>query len=438
MTEPGKNAPGLKGFPTPDAADDLEGYLLLYFSDKRWAQFALGALKNLEVGYNWYKSGELDVDEAAEAFRLINQQAPYNKLPSCSLPSGQPLMRINPANGHIQGVDDDGNWADDASLPPPAPRDEPTPDEIRCLGSANTAYALSVLYESLSDSFNAGLSTAEAVTAFVTTVGTALAAEFFPPAAALIAIGGLLFEVVYAVVAFVGADVWDANFTDALVCMLYGCSSVDGDNVVTYDFQCVIDALAAQTNVFDLSFTQLRLFGQLYYILNFIGSQGLDYSSGATAVTSADCTGCGGWCYRFDADHQLGDWEALHWSTEPGLPTYVDGEWHSALSIGGGHTVSYVHIRWVLDTPTTIFDGGILNLHNSCVGGGQGIYVNGDGSIFSGTLAWSPGGSWAFSGTVDSIDILVFCVDAGTPDIWFDALQFSGADGDNPFGDTNC
>lgn len=323
MTEPGKNAPGLKGFPTPNEAADVTAYLLLYFQDETWAQYALGALKVLTVAYNWYESGDLDVDEAAEAFRLIVQQAPLNKLPSCSLPTGEPLMRIDPETGHIQDVDGDGNWQDDADLPPTPARPHSTPVDMRCLAAANAANALQILYESLSDSWNSGLSTAEAITAFITAVGEAIAVEFFPPAAALIAIGGLLFQVVYQVVAFVGADVWTGDFTAQLQCYLFDCASVDDADVVTFDFQCVIDKLAKQTNVFDLSFTQLRLFGQLYYILNFIGVDGLNFAGSATAITTADCTSCGctGTSVEFgDSDAGF----ALHgWGAFAGVGTYM-------------------------------------------------------------------------------------------------------------------
>ncbi len=80
MTEAGKFAPGLKGFPTPDTASGESSYLLFLFPDKKWSQWILGATKPLEAEYNWYLSGEMTTDEAAEAFRLINQQAPYNLL----------------------------------------------------------------------------------------------------------------------------------------------------------------------------------------------------------------------------------------------------------------------------------------------------------------------------------------------------------------------
>jgi len=81
MTDPGKNALGLTGFPTPDLAADTPAYLLFLFNDPTWSQWLLGALENLVYEYNWYKSGNLETWEASEAFRLIIQQAPLNLLP---------------------------------------------------------------------------------------------------------------------------------------------------------------------------------------------------------------------------------------------------------------------------------------------------------------------------------------------------------------------
>jgi len=292
MTEPAKNAQGLKGFPTPNTATGEFTYLLFYLDDPLWAQYILGAIRTLESEYNWYQAGDLMPDEASEAFRLINQAAPTNKLPVCSLPTGEPLMRVNPTTGHIQSVDADSNWEDNPDIPPTPERPSGAPDDQRCDAAANTANALEILYENLTDSWSHGLTVAEAITAFVVAVGETIAAAFFPPAAALIAALGLIFEAVYATIEFVGADVWTTDFTDVLRCYLYDCSSVDA-NVVTYDFQCIIDKLVAHTDAAGLSDTQLRLFGQLYYILNFIGVDGLNYAGAATTITGADCSDCG-------------------------------------------------------------------------------------------------------------------------------------------------
>jgi len=78
MSELGKHAPGLVGFPTPDAAVGTPAYLLFLFDDPTWGQWLLGALTALVSEYSWYKSGGLETWEASELFRLIVQQAPYN------------------------------------------------------------------------------------------------------------------------------------------------------------------------------------------------------------------------------------------------------------------------------------------------------------------------------------------------------------------------
>lgn len=306
MPDIGKFAQGLRGFPTPNNAGGSAGYLLFRFLDKEYAQYLLGAAKALEYAYNWYESGELSVDEAAELFTLINTDAPYEKLPTCSLPSGEELMRIEPDTGHIQNVDADGNWQNNPDIPSTPERPHASPEEERCLAAANTANALKILYENLSDSFSSGLSTAEAATALEVAIGETIAAAFFPPAVALVGAAGLIMGVIYAVVAFVSADVWTDDFTAVLQCYLFECASADAD-VVTYDFQCILDKLAGQTNVFDLTFTQLRLFGQLYYLLQMIGVDGLNYSGSATAITDATCD-CG-WCVAYSEVDGWGDWE---------------------------------------------------------------------------------------------------------------------------------
>jgi len=431
MTEPGKNAPGLKGFPTPNEAAETASYLLLYFQDKEWAQYALGALKALTVGYNWYKSGDLDVDEAAEAFRLIVQDAPYNHLPSCSLPSGEPLMRIDPETGHIQNIDDAGNWQDDPSIPPTPSRPHATPEEMRCLAAANAANALKILYENLTDSFTGGLTAAAAAVNLVAGIGEAIALEFFPPAAALIAIGQLLFDVVYATVEFVTADVWDEAFTGHLQCYLFECSSVRDADVVTFDWHCVINSLAAQTDAFDLTATQIRLFGQLYYLLSYIGSDGLNYAGSATAIETADCSECGGvWCYNFQDASRLGDWIAEPFV--PGAePTYHDGAWYSTLS---GSTAC-LFISWIFMSSVTLTDAGLIAVDD---GLNRDIWVNGDGSPFSGTLIWRNGAivGTPFPIAVDRIDVIEVQAFNPTTRI-LSEMQYSGT-GENPFGDDNC
>lgn len=432
MTEIGKHAPGLKGFPTPNTAAGTIAYLLLYFPDQEWAQYALGALRALEAGYNWYEAGDVMPDDAAEAFRVIDEQAPLNKLPSCSLPTGQQLTRIDPATGHIQTVDSDGNWQDDPDIPATPERPPDTPTDQRCLAAENCANALQILYESLSDSFNAGLTEAEAIAALVTAVGAVLGAVFAFPVEALIAVAGVLFSVVYAVVQFITADLWTEDFTNVLVCYLYACSSVAA-NVVTFDFNCVISELAAQTSAESLTGEQLRLFGQLYYLLNWIGVDGLNAAGAATAVTVVNC-GCP-WCYVFD--FSLGE---LGWVPRGGNALYVLDHW-SSITDGGSTLLS---IKLEFDPGDAVVTSVEVQFAADDSSGGacRGVYFNDAASIPMDACTGLPAGSGGLDGTVSYPNSTGYIgIDIDTADHIstnkITKVTVRGT-GTNPFGDDNC
>lgn len=290
MTEPGKHAPGLKGFPTPNTAAGIGAYLLLLFDDPEWSQYALGALKNLTAGYNWYQAGDLTPDEAAEAFRGIVQDAPYN-LRVCGNPDGGRIIRVAP-NGHVQEFDDAGEWVDptgDYAIPPVPERTGGSPQDQICLAAENCANVLQQLYENITDSFNSSLSQAEAQTALALGGAALIGLEFAPITLAIVTFFGWFFGVLYETLAFVGADLWESNFTSALICILQGCA-INTAGVVTFDWDCFQAALSAQVNLFDLTFSQLRLFGQLQYLLGAIGGvDALNQAGATTAITVADC-----------------------------------------------------------------------------------------------------------------------------------------------------
>jgi len=117
-------------------AAGIAGYLLFLFDDKEWAQYILGALEVLQYGYNWYQSGDLSPDEAAEAFRLIVQDAPYN-LRTCPNPAGGKIFRIS-ASGHTEEYSDAGEWTDptgEAAIPPIPAREGGTEADQNCLAA---------------------------------------------------------------------------------------------------------------------------------------------------------------------------------------------------------------------------------------------------------------------------------------------------------------
>lgn len=444
MTFSGKNAPGLTGFPTPDEAAGTNKYLLFYIPDPTWSQYILGATQELTYTWNWYESGTLMPDEAADAFRLIVEQAPTNKLPSCSLPTGEPLMRINPENGKIQDVSDTGNWQDNPLIPSTPARPVAPPADQKCLAAANAANALKILYENLTDSFSGGLSTAEAATAFAVAVGEGIAAAFFPPAAALIAAGGAIFGVLYEIVGFVTADVWDTAFTDVLQCYLYDCATVDA-NVVKFEWHCVIDKMAAQTGILDLTADQIRLFGQIYYMLSYIGDDGLNYAGSATAVPTAVCA-CE-WCYKIDLTIGDGGFSA-------DVGTY-DGGWVEGFVNGAGcdtdATYTYVDIHKLLPAGTynKIFFTIQLTKGVFCSENTNSMYDAATGGTVLQSVAadiQSDGiHPFTWTGTElnpSAIRLVWVCGEqAGTDNpgghIKVLSVQFQGT-GDNPFGMDNC
>lgn len=106
----GKNAVGLKGFPTPNTASGIDAYLLFLFPDETWAQWILGALEPMDTPENYYESGELTTDEAAEQFRLIVEQAPYNLLPESDTVPAPYWDEANGDDADDEAPIDDQHW----------------------------------------------------------------------------------------------------------------------------------------------------------------------------------------------------------------------------------------------------------------------------------------------------------------------------------------
>jgi len=284
--------------------------------------------------YNWYEAGDLSPEEASEAFRVIVQDAPYNER-TCPNPAGGKIFRIN-ASGKTEELGDAGEWQDptgDATIPPIPPREGSDPDII-CLAAKNAANVLQLLYENITDSFNTGLDEAEAATALTLTLVGLIGAEFAPITFALVTFFAIVFSVLYGVLEFVGADLWDEAFTNNLICILRDCASADA-GVVTFDWECFQAALAAQTNVFSLTFEQLRLFGQIEYLLLVIGGIDALNTAGATTAITDDVCDCG--CpenYKTCLDFTLSDY-----GVAAGLGTWVEGEGFvfEDTSDGAGH-----------------------------------------------------------------------------------------------------
>jgi len=262
-----------------------------------------------------------------------------------------------------------------------------------------------------------------------------LGSEFAPITYALVTFFAVVFSVLYGILEFVGADLWDEDFTKALECILLNCAT-NVDGVVTFDWECFNNALAAQVTIVDLTFEQLRLFGQIEYLLLVIGGvDALNTAGATTAITDDDCSFCEAvWCYHFDADNQLGDW-VVHAFGGDTVATYDGTKW---LCTGTPPNTS-IWISWTLGTATVFTDAAILEWTPPVTAGDElDIWANGDGTVFSGTKIWSNGfavGS-PFPITITRLDVTNLHGFATVPRT-LSALQFSGL-GDNPFGVDNC
>lgn len=378
---PGKNFPGQKGFPTPNSTpDDSVRRIFIVPNSDEWLGLLEGAVQVLLDEWRYYDWGEMTPAEAAIAFNSI-VLASYSNVCPPGLPGGGSVIRINPSTGHLeQGVDD--GWASptgDYAVPAITPREGGTPDDQRCLASANAANVLQTLYESITDSIAHGLELAEAYAALVTAFIAAVGWEFAPIAFALAAFFLAVFAVVYEIIQLIGADLWDGTFTDTLKCALLTCSSVDA-GVVTFDWPCVQNTLAAGTDA--LSFDQLRLFNQLNFIIQAVGgADGLNQAGATTAITDADCSGCAGeFCHEwFDI---IGYTDII----TPDTWTYTRRYFISIPNIDVD--ITRIEITWeALPNPGNTDNHNLVEVYNGS--DPYGLIVQDVSAETSGTAAWT-------------------------------------------------
>lgn len=246
----------------------------------------------------------MTVDEAiARMQTMINIY--YAGCTACRTPGGYRIIRINPTTGHIEELGDAGDWQEptgDYYTPPPVAREGGTTEDQICLAASNAVNVLMLAYENVTDSISSELDVEAALEALAALI--IITAPLIAPSI-IFAIGALFlaaFAAFYEFAKFASADVWDADFTKTLVCYFVDCAMNDA-GVVTFDWECVQRKLGAAPNPFDITLEQIRLVGQLSYLVQVIGGvDALNQAGSTTAITSADCSDCAplGWCYRWN------------------------------------------------------------------------------------------------------------------------------------------
>lgn len=338
---------------TPDEipeSDTCRSLLIPASTD--WLAIVSGALTELIKTYNWEQRGAVTVEEAVARMQgMIN--AYYAGCDACTnQPGGARIIRIG-ADGHLEEVGDDGTWqpatGDYAYPPVPAREGGTTPDQI-CLAAKNAENVLHQIYEQMADYFASELTPAEALTALMTwllttfeigagTIVFALAAFILP-----------VLALVWGALSYLTVDLWDENYTKALICTLVECAT-DTDGVVTFDWDCIEHALYAAAVTFEISEVQLRLYAQVNYLIWILGGvDALNTMGATTAITNDDCSFCDDiWCYQWDdnaallAEGAVQDYAtdvSNFWHLNTSAFTLVRAEFPYCMGGGGGSAVA--------------------------------------------------------------------------------------------------
>lgn len=279
-----------------DIPEERECRALLIPANTDWLAIVSGALTELVKSYNWEQGGAVTVAEATAAMQvMIDTYYEGCVGGGCVLPEGQAPIRVG-VNGHVEQLIDDV-WTDptgDYTIPPIPEREGGTEEDQICLAAKNAVNVLEELYEQVTDSFDAELTVDEAISALVIFIGTLpFMVAFAPIAASILIFLAPIFAAFYSLMEYLTSDLWTAEFSRNLICILNDCANND-DGVVTFDWECFNNALEAQVDDYGLSETQLRLFVQIGYLLSVIGGvDALNAAGSSTELTDDDCEFCG-------------------------------------------------------------------------------------------------------------------------------------------------
>lgn len=417
-----------------------------------WLAIVSGALTELTKDWNWEQTEGISVADAVARSKLIVESY-YNTI-CCATPEGQAIMRLG-SGGHIEQLVN-GEWVGpegDYELPPTPAREEPTEQDRLCAASANAAAVFEQFYENVSDSFNESLTTAQAAAALATLVASLLGSTGFGLAlSALIEIGVLVFGVFYSITEFITADLWTEDFTEKFMCVLLDCASEDGD-VVHFDYDCVLATLADATGL-TANFEEVRLFGQIAYLLNWVGSQGLDAAGATTSVVDANCDVCTG-CHTWEGS-DLEEWEFFCCFASGGdRGHYATGELFSdnGTETGGAPNSTEIMTRILFPAPATITSitiqfGKTLGSFEGALGAvGDQIIIDSANGWYNGTaidnVTPAQSSPWVWTGSelvTDELTLWMFAAlwsNAGIPSGVFGDIDIFSIvicfEGDDPF-----
>lgn len=317
---------------TPDEIPEGTACRPLFIpDDSAWLAIVSGAILELTRSWNWEQFGTLTPDQCAERMQILQQQFYDEICNDCTLPAGGRVIRIN-FDGHFEELVGDA-WVEpqgDYAVPPVTERTGGTVYEQTCLAAANAENVLAQLYEQTTDLFEEGLTVAELALELAVLLGLLIAPPLGLLGASVITLGRIAFAEFFAFMDFLTEDFWDAEFSEAIRCILLNCAT-NTDGVVTFDLDCVNLGIGDITNPFDLTGAQVRLLGQVSYLLSIIGVDGLNLAGTTTAITTPNCN-CE-WCAIIPLETTDGGFVR---QAGGGQPWLSGGQWSSGQGWLGG------------------------------------------------------------------------------------------------------
>lgn len=432
---------------------------LIIPSSAQWLGIFNSALLELTQAYNYEQVNETDLTPDEVASYCFEQYVSWLSSTcgsggDCPLPGTEaPPFRIGPG-GHLEQAVD-GSWVAPEGiyeLPPVPPRTNPSEIDRICLAAANAAKTLSDTYEAMIDAYNEDLDPSFGLAQLAGTVGTTIAVGLGYISFGLGTVIFGVFQLFYEAFQWLTTDSWDAAFTEKVECYLIECASDDA-GVVTFDYDCFMQKVAADTNLHE-DLTDIRRFGQIWYMMQFIGVEGLNLAGATTAITDADCS-CNTWCYEFDFTTGNGGFAAIT-QTSPifwqAVPVWVSGQgWVAGEARQTGSNNRWQGSSVVKSFASTVVTG--IEMHYSATAGQCSTGSNCDtyglvdnsGVVVTGEWVGSPTPGvlyWAGTRTMTSISPRIqssFCTNGCVPSgaAVITKLVMSG-NGANPFGSDNC
>jgi len=353
-------------------------------NDKLWLGIFNSALLDTTYAYNFTQVNATDLtpEETAEICRQIVWdyfESACGGGGECVIPgTDMPPFRIG-IGGHIEQLQG-GAWIEpegDYYLPPPPPRTNPSEIDRICLAARNAVNALEQLYEQMLDDYQNDIDPIAAIASMGAKWGVVVlaAAGLVSAGLALIAYG--VFTLFYQALEFLTQDMWNEEFSEAFTCILVEIAN-DTSSVVTFDYDLLLEKLANAQDITQHP-QHILLFGQLWYMFQWIGQEGLNLAGATTAITDPDCSYCDGWDFELDmqwlwdisipeiSKHACaGTWDTVG---APGLLFDSGGTWIWRSAQQAPQTFQRISRRWSLTIPEGSTLTSLRYYYNRSIGG---------------------------------------------------------------------